>query len=80
MHRVWFVIPNVEVWYKIIREANDAFGKNWRGQQRVKRKFEVQRWASPDKSLNIWFDVPDPKFAVWVAVKHSVTVMNGPNK
>ena len=69
-HRVWVEIVNTDTWYALIREANTLYGNHgWRGQPRVKRKL-VNNWGS--KSVRVWFDVPDPNFATWVSVKHSV--------
>lgn len=69
-HRVWVEITDTDTWYALIREANTLYGThNWRGQPRVKRKL-INNWGS--KSVRVWFDVPDPTFATWVSVKHSV--------
>ena len=53
-------------WYNIIRDLNQLFGKNWRGQQRVKRKFN--RGVMP---LRVWFEVPDEKTASFLQLKYS---------
>jgi hypothetical protein len=53
-------------WYNIIRDLNQLFGKNWRGQQRVKRKFD--RSTMP---LRVWFEVPDEKTASFLQLKYS---------
>jgi hypothetical protein len=53
-------------WYNIIRDLNQLFGKNWRGQQRVKRKFT--RSTMP---LRVWFEVPDEKKASFLQLKYS---------
>ncbi len=71
LHRVIVEITTTDEWYKIIREANALYGThNWRGQPRAKRKLDVNRWNQ--RPTNIWFDVPDPAFATWISVKHSV--------
>lgn len=70
MHRVYMEIDDVRIWYKIIREANKLYGKNWRGQTGVKRRLT----GSPEYFPHvIWFEVPDEKFATWIAVKYAVT-------
>ena len=53
-------------WYGIIRDLNQLFGKDWRGQQRVKRKF--YRNTMP---LRVWFEVPDEKVASFLQLKYS---------
>jgi len=79
MHRITFEIDRVETWYKIMAEARAQFGKNWRGQPKAKRKLESWRpQGSP--SVRVWFDVPDPSFATWVAVKLGVPVAGASNK
>lgn len=71
LHRVFVEVANIDQWYKIIREANTLYGvHNWRGQPRVKRRLDPNRWKQ--QPTKIWFDVPDPAFATWISVKHSV--------
>ena len=53
-------------WYGIIRDLNKLFGKDWRGQQRVKRKF--YRNTMP---LRVWFEIPDEKVASFLQLKYS---------
>ena len=57
---------NQEQWYSIINDLNKLFGKNWRGQQRVKRKFT--RGTMP---LKVWFEIPDEKIASFLKLKYS---------
>ena len=76
MHRVVFQVSNLETWYKIMAEARGQFGKNWKAQPRVKRK--LARWNHVPTT--IWFDVPDPTFGTWCAVKLGVIVMGVTNK
>lgn len=71
LHRVVVELVGTDDWYKVIREANALYGThNWRGQPRAKRRLDLNKWTG--KSTPIWFDVPDPAFATWVSVKHSV--------
>lgn len=71
LHRVVVDLATTDDWYKVIREANTLYGAhNWRSQPRAKRRLERERWSG--KVTPIWFDVPDPAFATWVSVKHSV--------
>ena len=79
MHRITFEISNLEVWYKIMAEARSQYGKNWRAQPKVKRKLSGWR-AAGSPPIKVWFEVPDPTFATWCAVKLGVTVVGVPNK
>jgi len=77
MHRVYMELDDFRVWYKIIREANKLYGKNWRGQQGVKRRLTSSPVRGPQM---IWFEVPDEKFATWIALKYAVTPVAPPGK
>ena len=77
MHRVYMEIDDVRVWYKIIREAIALYGKNWRGQQGVKRRLTSSAVRVP---YVIWFEVPDAKFATWIVLKYAVTLVAPPGK
>ncbi len=76
MHRIVFEIRDKETWYKIMTEARSQFGKNWRAQPRVKRKFVS--WNPVD--IRVWFEVPDPAFGTWCAVKLGVQAAGVVNK
>ena len=79
MHRITFEIGNVQTWYKVMAEARAQFGKNWRGQPKVKRKLESWRPAG-SPPVKVWFEVPDSTFATWCAVKLGVVVAEIANK
>ncbi len=80
MHRIHVELRDVAAWYAVIRELNQIVGaNNWKGQHHVKRRLENLIWDN-DKSVWVWFDVPDPKIATWLAVKLAVTVRIIPNK
>jgi hypothetical protein len=80
MHRIQVELRDVKDWYAVIRELNQVFGaNNWRGQHHVKRRLENLIWDN-DKSIWVWFDVPDQKIATWLAVKLAVTVRIPPGK
>ena len=79
MHRITFEIGNVQTWYKVMAEARAQFGKNWRGQPKVKRRLESWRPAG-SPPLKVWFEVPDSTFATWCAVKLGVVVAGIANK
>jgi len=87
MHRIWMEIDSTELWYKIIAEANREFGiRGWRGQSGVKRRLDrdsgniFQYIHQPKPAKLVWFDVPDKKFATWIAIKYAVTVITPPGK
>lgn len=80
MHRVYMEISSVELWYKIIREANALYGRNWRGQSGAKRRLSHNIWLDEKKQERVWFDVPDEKFGTWVAIKCGVTIIAPPGK
>jgi len=72
-HRFWFVLSSEKQWYDVMRECRSWFGRNWRGMSKVRRKF-VPRANIRITNIPVWFEVPDPRFATWVAVKMSVQV------
>jgi hypothetical protein len=73
MHKLYFELRSVDQWYAIMREARAQFGTNWRSQRHVKRRLEKnQVWRSSNTTEAIWFEVPDPKFGTWIAIKHAV--------
>ena len=78
MHRITFMLDDTKKWYDVMREARALYGKNWRGQPHVKRKLERNRWMK--QVIPVWFDVPDPSFASWCAVKLAVEAKLPPNK
>jgi hypothetical protein len=80
MHRVYMEVGTLAVWYKIIREANVLYGRNWRGQSGVKRRLSHNIWSYDNKQERVWFDVPDEKFGTWVAIKCGVRVVAPPGK
>ena len=80
MHRIQVQLNDVRTWYAVIRELNSTFGVGkWRGQNHVKRRLENLIW-SPEQTMWVWFEVPDAKFATWLAVKLAVQVRIPPNK
>ena len=78
MHRIQVELSDVKTWYAVIRELNHVFGAgNWKGQSHVRRRLENLIW-NPDQTIWVWFEVPDPKFATWFAVKLAVNVRQPP--
>jgi hypothetical protein len=75
LHRFWFMLSNQEQWYGIMRECRTWFGSNWRGMSKVRRKLGG-KYTAPIRALPVWFEVPDPRFATWVAVKMSLQVQS----
>lgn len=78
MHRITFLVKNTDQWYSLMKEARSLYGKNWRSQPHVKRRLERNRWMQ--KNDHVWFDVPDPSFASWCAVKLAVEAKIATNK
>ena len=75
MHKLYFELRSVDEWYAIMREARAQFGSNWRGQRHVKRRLERNGiWRPSNTTESIWFEVPDPAFGTWVAIKHAVSL------
>jgi hypothetical protein len=73
MHKLYFELSSVEQWYTIMREARAQFGKNWQGQRHVKRRLEhASLWKISSVTERVWFEVPDPAFGTWIAIKHAV--------
>ena len=79
LHRIYFCIQDLPTWYAIMREARAQFGRNWRCQPKVKRRIERLVWAI-DHNQWIWFEVPDPAFVTWAAVKLGVRSSDQPGK
>ena len=73
MQKLYFELSSVDTWYTIMREARAQFGKNWRSQAHVKRRLEhAGLWRLSEHAERVWFEVPDPKFGTWIAIKHAV--------
>lgn len=70
MHRITFTIRDTKQWYAIMKEARALYGKNWRSQPHAKRRLDRNSWMKKDE--RVWFDVPDPNFSTWCAVKLAV--------
>jgi len=68
-------ITTTDQWYHVIHECNRWFGKNWRGQSRVKRKLDRSEWTSSiPLTTPVWFDVPNLEFATWITMKLGLPV------
>lgn len=77
MHRIYFEVNTEKTWYALMAEARTWFGKDWKTQAHVKRKFSR---LVPETPVTLWFDVPDAMFGTWAAVKLAVRVVEPPNK
>jgi hypothetical protein len=77
MHRIWVELDNSDQWYSVMRELRTWFGKDWKGQPRVKRKI-THNWSN--KKHQVWFDVPDPACASWLGIKLGVMTALKVNK
>lgn len=77
LHRFWFVISTEQQWYSIMRECRVWFGRRWQGMAKVRRKLGVRHTPRLRSiPVPVWFDVPDPRFATWIAVKMSLQVQS----
>lgn len=76
LHRFWFTVATLEQWYAIMRECRSAFGSNWRAQSKIRRRLDARlRYAQPPRAtLDVWFDIPDARFATWISIKLGVRV------
>ena len=78
MHRIQVELRDIATWYAVIRELNQVYGaNNWKGQSHVRRRLESMIWDD-SKTLWVWFDVPDPSIASWLAVKLAVPIRIAP--
>ncbi len=80
LHRIQVKLNNTEQWYAVMRECRAWFGKNWKSQGRVKRKLQENgrfRVLGAKPTVDVWFEVPDLRFATWISVKHSLQVAAG---
>ena len=75
-HRFWFHLTSLDQWYAIMRECRTWFGTNWASMSKVRRKLEPRRAGIRTIPVSVWFDVPDPRFATWISVKHSIQVQS----
>jgi hypothetical protein len=81
MHRIWFDLRDSKTCYAIMKEGNTLYGRDgWKGQPRVKRRLDKFVWERNRAENYVWFEVPDPSFATWCAVKHAVIVVKNPGK
>ena len=80
MHKLFFELSTTSQWYAIMQEARAQFGKNWRSQSHVKRRLDRILYKDNLATERVWFEVPDPKFGTWVAIKHAVRQVAATNK
>ena len=76
LHRFWFMVSTEQQWYQIMQECRAWFGRGWRGMSKVRKKLKYRYGTAHETSLPVWFDVPDPRFATWIAVKMSLQVQS----
>jgi hypothetical protein len=78
LHRFWVLVSTDKQWYSVMTEARQWFGRNWHCQSKVRRKLNQY---NPNLPISVWFDVPDPQWATWVATKTALQVVaNDPKK
>ena len=76
LQRFWVHVATTEQWYAVMRECRAWFGKNWQCQGKVRKKLSSHsglRWVKQPSA--VWFDVPDARWATWVATKMSLQVV-----
>lgn len=76
LHRFWFSVADRETWYTVINECNQWFGKNWKSQRKVLRKLPSRHPNFTSVPTEVWFDIPDERFATWISVKYSIRVQS----
>ena len=76
LHRFWFVISTEQQWYDIMRECRVWFGRRWHSMAKVRRKLDARHSRIRAIPVPVWFEVPDPRFATWIAVKMSLQVLS----
>jgi hypothetical protein len=74
MIRLHFKLRTTQQWYELMRECRQWFGSNWRCQPRVRRKLSDEKYRHVTSPQRVWFEVPDERFASWVAVKMALEV------
>jgi hypothetical protein len=83
LQRFWVHVVTTEQWYAVMHECRAWFGKNWQCQGKVRKKLNSNsgsqyfRHSSPwaKQPSAVWFDVPDARWATWVATKLSLQVV-----
>lgn len=73
-HRITIKVHNTDEWYSVMKECHRWFGKNWRSQNRVKKKLDKCEWLGLGTPVAVWFDVPNLEFATWITVKMGLPV------
>ncbi len=74
MIRYYVKIDSVDDWYAIMHECQQLYGKNWRGQKKVKKKLI----KPPHKHHMVWFEVPDETFFSWIGIKFGHEINKNP--
>ena len=69
MHKVYFDLLTIDDWYTIISELKRWFGKEWRGQRGIRKKFKRTEWSMEPQ--HVWFIVPDLAFKTFIDLKMS---------
>jgi hypothetical protein len=60
-------------------ECRRLFGKEWCCQGKVRRKLDKIR-LTDNPRVDVWFEVPDSKFGVWITLKTGVELIKQENK
>jgi hypothetical protein len=73
LHRFYIALENTQQWYAVMQECRQQFSKTWRTMPKLRKKLN-RRYAARSKAVWTWFDVPDPKFATYIALKISAPI------
>lgn len=74
LHRFYVRVRTVDQWYAIMRECRVWFGRNWRCQNKVRRRFRHANKNTIAAISTVWFEVPDLTICTWIATKTSLEV------
>lgn len=74
-YKFYFAVKTARQWYDIMAECRRLFGKEWACQRKIKRKIEKLKWSGDSDRVDAWFEVPDSKFGVWIALKTGVVLI-----
>jgi hypothetical protein len=78
LHRFYVRLTNDRQWYAVMSECRAWFGKNWRCQNKIRKKLRSGRAIGPRTGhvikITAWFEVPDLGVCTWIATKHSLEI------
>ena len=77
LHKFWFTVSTPKQWYSIMEACRREFGRNWSCQGKVLRKLTPGKFGyykTTRTPVSVWFAIPDPAFATFIAVKLGIEV------